>query len=48
VNIRVNRFGVFKIRCDYYEIDLEFMREIVIIDYRTPVYVFPIETEEIV
>ena len=47
MNIRVNRFGVLKIGCNYCEIELESMLEIVRVDYRTPVIVFVIEMKEI-
>jgi len=47
VNIRVNKFGVLKIGCNYCEIELESMLEIVRVNYRTPVIVFAIETKEI-
>ncbi|QCD83293.1 hypothetical protein DEO72_LG2g3637 [Vigna unguiculata] len=43
----VNRFGVLKIGCNYCEIELESMLEIVRVDYRTPVIVFVIEMKEI-
>jgi len=46
VNTRVNRLEVLKIGCNYCEIELESMLEIVRVDYRTPVIVFAIETKE--